>query len=101
MGWFDGEWDCYPFFFRQNIDGDDYLQLINEQVVPALQRFSWYRGRRNDQFQCLWWLQDSAPCHSRRPVTDRLTELFGNQVIAINRAVEWPSPDLTPLDFFL
>ena len=32
-----------------------------------------------------------------------LTELFGDRVIALNRAVEWPprSPDLTPLDFFL
>ena len=92
-----------PFFFRQNIDGDDYLQLINEEVVPALQQFPRYRGRRNDRFQRLWWLQDGAPCHRRRAVTDRLTELFGNRVIALNRAVEWPprSPDLTPLDFFL
>ena len=104
MGWFNGKWDCYrSIFFRQNIEGDDYLQLINEEVVPALQQFPRYRGRRNDRFQRLWWLQDGAPCHRRRAVTDRLTELFGNRVIALNRAVEWPprSPDLTPLDFFL
>ena len=79
------------------------MRLINEEVVPALQHFPRYRGRRNDRFQRLWWLQDGAPCHRRRAVTDRLTELFGNRVIALNRAVEWPprSPDLTPLDFFL
>jgi len=38
-----------------------------------------------------------------RNVTDRLHELFGNQVVSLNRPVEWPprSPDLTPCDFFL
>ena len=48
-------------------------------------------------------MQDGAPPHRRRIVTDRLTELFGDRVITLNRAVEWPprSPDLTPLDFFL
>ena len=99
-----GNWTVIgSFFFRQNIDGDDYLRLINEEVVPALQHFPRYRGRRNDQFQRPWWLQDGAPCHRRRAVTDRLTELFGNRIIALNRAVEWPprSPDLKPLDFFL
>ena len=87
-----------PIFFRQNIHGDDFLRLINEEVVPVLQHFPRYRGRRNDRFQRLWWLQDGGPCHRRRAVTDRLTELFGNRVIALNRAVEWPprSPDLTP-----
>ena len=32
-----------------------------------------------------------------------MTKLFGNRVIALNHAVEWPprSPDLTPLDIFL
>ena len=81
MGWFNGKWDCYRsiFFFF----GNDYLQLINEEVVPALQQFPRYRGRRNDRFQRLWWLQDGAPCHRRRAVTDRLTELFGNQGYSI------------------
>ena len=61
-----------------------------------------FTANRNDRFQRLWWLQDGALCHRRRAVTDRLTELFGNRVIALNRAVEWPprSPDPTPLDFF-
>ena len=70
-----------PFFFRQNIDGDDYLRLINEEVFPALQQLPRYRGRRNDRFQRLWWLQDGAPCHRRRAVTDRLTELFGKRAV--------------------
>ena len=29
-----------PFFFDVNINGDTYLQMINHQVVPELQRYS-------------------------------------------------------------
>ena len=92
-----------PFFFQNNIDGLDYLQLIDDQIVPVLRQLPRYRNRRNVPFRRVWWAQDGAPCHRRREVTARLTELFGDRVIAMNRAVEWParSPDLTPLDFFL
>ena len=38
-------------------------------------------------FRRVWWAQDGAPCHRRREVTARLTELFGDRVIAMNRAV--------------
>jgi len=36
-------------------------------------------------------------------VTERLSELFGDQIVSLNQQVEWPprSPDLTPCDFFL
>ena len=44
------------FFLPQKIDGDDYLQLINGEVVPALRQLPRCRGRRNDRFQRLWWL---------------------------------------------
>ena len=93
-----------PFFFRNNINGDDYLHMINEDVVPAINDIRRYRpGRRNAQLRRVWWAQDGAPPHRRRVVTERLAELFGDRVIALNRPVEWPprSPDLTPLDFFL
>ena len=92
-----------PFFFRHNIDGEDYLELIDGEIVPVLRQLPRYRGRRNGRFRQIWWAQDGAPPHRRRIVPDHLTELFGDRVIALNRAVEWPprSPDLTPLDFFL
>ena len=92
-----------PFFFGQSINGEDYLDMINEEVVPALRQLPRYRSRRNNQFRRIWWAQDGAPPHRRRIVTDRIAELFGDRVIALNHAVEWPprSPDLTPLDFFL
>ena len=58
---------------------------------------------RNGQFRRLWWIQDGAPPHRRRIVTERLQQLFGERVVALNHQIEWPprSPDLTPLDFFL
>lgn len=92
-----------PYFFRNNINGDDYLRMLNENVVGSLRRIPRFRLQRNGRLARAWWAQDGAPPHRRRTVTDRLTELFGDHVIALNRRVEWPprSPDLTPLDFFL
>ena len=92
-----------PFFFNGNIDGESYLQMINQQVVPALQRMRRFGPNRDGRYYRLWWVQDGAPPHRRRIVTERLRELFGERVVALNHPVEWPprSPDLTPLDFFL
>ena len=75
--------------------------MINNDVLPQLlQHFELQVG---SAFRHLWWVQDGAPAHRLRAVTDRLRELFGNRVIALHHAVEWPprSPDLTPCDFFL
>ena len=50
----------------------------------------------------MWRAQDGAPQHRRRFITDRLVELFGDHVIALNHAVERPprSPDLLHLTSF-
>ena len=92
-----------PCFFRETVNGDRYLHLINNTVVPHLAAIRQYRRNGNGPFQRVWWAQDGAPAHRRRDVMDRLDELFGNRIIAFPRDVEWPprSPDLTPLDFFL
>ncbi|XP_072166862.1 uncharacterized protein [Diadema setosum] len=92
-----------PVFFNENVNGPRYLATINEQVVPALANERRYRRQGNGRFRRVWWAQDGAPCHRNRATTERMTELFGERVIALNRPVEWPprSPDLTPLDFFL
>ena len=68
------------FFFEIN-DDDGYLQMINQQVVPALQRMRHFSPNRNGRFE----------------------RLCGEDMVALNHSVEWPprSPDLTPLDFFL
>ena len=77
--------------------------MINDHVVPFLDNKPRFRRQLNGQFRHLWWAQDGAPPHRRRNVSDRLRELFGERVVALNHEVEWPprSPDLTPLDFFV
>ena len=90
-----------PYFFDQNINGRTYLRMINEFVLPQLELN--FQRQRNGVFRRLWWIQDGAPAHRLNGVRDRLQDLFGNRVIALNHDVEWPprSPDLTPCDFFL
>lgn len=90
-----------PFFFDRNIDGLEYLRMINNNVVPQLQQH--FQRQIDGTFRNLWWVQDGAPAHRLIAVRDRLRELFGQRVVALYHNVEWPprSPDLTPCDFFL
>lgn len=90
-----------PHFFEGNVNGINYLAMINNHVVPELYRIF---GRRADGgVQRAWWFQDGAPAHRRNIVRDRLQALFQDRVVGLGHAHEWPprSPDLTPLDFFL
>ena len=70
-----------------------YLEMLNELIIPSLELA--YPG---NQFQRFWFQQDR-----RIRVKDRLQEVFGQRILSIGNAVEWPprSPDLTPCDFFL
>ena len=54
-------------------------------------------------FPDLWWFQDAAGCHRHAGITARLTTLFGANIVALGRQIQWPArpPDLTPCDFFL
>jgi len=56
-----------------------------------------------NQFQRLWIQRDGAPAHRRIIVKARLQEVFGQRIISLGNAVEWPprSPDRTPCDVFL
>ena len=89
-----------PFFFPGNVNGEAYLNMLNN-VVPILSQH--YEIQDNGAFQRAWWAQDGAPAHRRIIVRDRPQELFRNRVIAFGHPREWPprSPDLTPCDFFL
>lgn len=86
-----------PIFYEQNLNGQAYLDMLNEIIIPQLQ--TGYGERLNR----VWWMQDGAPCHRSIPVKNRLFEVFGERVIGVGHRVEWPprSPDLTPCDFFL
>lgn len=93
-----------PFFFDENVNAQRYTDMINDDVVPELmQKFNFNLFADNLFEDGLWWFQDGAPCHGALIARQRLRELFGGQIVALNHAVEWPprSPDLTPCDFFL
>ena len=90
-----------PLFFPGNVNGEAYLDMLNNNVVPILSQH--YEVQANGAFRRVWWAQDGAPAHRRIIVRDRLQELFRNRVIAFGQPREWPprSPDLPPCDFFL
>lgn len=77
-----------PFFFERNVNGRNYLNMINDQLVPQLQQH--FDRQLDGVFRFLWWAHDGAPAHRLIAVRDRLRELFGNRVIALHHNVEWP-----------
>ena len=91
-----------PFFFQRNVNGNMYLHMLNEDVVPQLEEH--FERQARGRFRRHWWVQDGAPAHRLVAVRNRLRELFRERVVALNHDTEWPprSPaDLTPCDYFL
>jgi hypothetical protein len=82
-----------PFFFENNVNGEVYLNLLGDEVLPRLEELE--IDPREIVFQ-----QDGAPAHNHRDVVQWLNENIP-QWIGTNANVRWPprSPDLTPLDF--
>ena len=89
-----------PLFFPGNVNGEAYLDMLNNNVVPIWSQH--YEVQANGAFRRVWSAQDGAPAHCRIIVCDRLQQLFRNRVIVFGQPREWPprSPDLTPCDFF-
>ena len=75
-----------PFFFNRNIDGLNYLQMINNDVIPQLQQH--FQRQVGGAFRNLWWVQDGAPAHRMVAVRERLREFFGQRVIALYHNVD-------------
>ena len=93
-----------PHFFDGNVNGDNYLNMINDVVVPEMMELFDYNIVDENLFPEKRWFQDGAPAHGTIIVRNRLAELFAaNHVIALHHEREWParSPDLTPCDIFL
>jgi hypothetical protein len=84
-----------PFYLEGNLDGNGYLRLLREKVIPAV----------NAAFGDteVWFQHDGAPAHFERKVRAYLDEVFPDRWIGRSGPVAWPprSPDLSPLDFFL
>lgn len=85
-----------PFFINGNLNGERYLQLLQQDIIPAVQNL-------NVNFDEIWFQQDGCPAHNARQVQDFLATTFPEQLICTRGTIPWParSPDLTPLDFFL
>ena len=86
-----------PFFCRPNVNGDRHLDIINNDVVPFIDqnipRFR--RSNGSEQFEHGCWAQDGAPWHRRLTLRDHQAELFGNRIIALNHAIEWPKDHMS------
>lgn len=85
-----------PFFFDGNVNGERYLAMLRDRVVPALQRWP--------NFNDLILVQDGAPPHYSLNVRAYLNEIFEDRWIGrASPFLTWPprSPDLTPMDFFV
>ena len=97
-----GNWELIgPFFFEGNVNGEAYLQMLNDQIVPALAEC--YVLQANGTFLKMGWAQDGFPAHRRIIMMERLQQLFLDCLILLGRDHGWPPmfPDLTFLDFFV
>jgi hypothetical protein len=85
-----------PFFIETGtIDGDKYLSILQNHVVP-------YLKRHHLCFSTVF-KQDGAPPHIKNTVKDFLKKTFGEQrIISRHLPQTWPprSPDLSPVDFW-
>ena len=83
-----------PVFFDNHVNGDNYLEIIRDIIVPQLQQ--------SHDLDDVVWMQDGAPAHYATSVRNFLDEKFTTWIGRRGR-VEWPprSPDLTPCDFAL
>lgn len=85
-----------PFVIEGNLTGDKYLELLEDQITPALNEAA---GVAEE----IWFQMDGCPAHNTRNVRRYLNESFDNKVIGNGYTINWParSPDLSPNDFFL
>lgn len=84
-----------PFFLPDRLTGAAYLNLLQEEVGPAINEME-----IDYQF---WYQHDGCPAHHTRDVVDYLNNTFPNRWIGRSGEINWPgrSPDLSPNDFFL
>jgi hypothetical protein len=86
-----------PFLYRQNLNGDRYLRILENTVQDFLEDIPLQRRLT------IWFQQDGAPAHKPRAIKQWLNNTFGDRWMGEHGPVRWPprSPDLTPLDYFL
>lgn len=84
-----------PFFFEDTITGAAYLEMLQTNILPAIQNLY------DDEL--FYMQQDGAPPHYHRDVRLYLDRILPGRWVGRRGAIEYPprSPDLTPLDFYL
>lgn len=84
-----------PFFFDENVNGQSYLNMLLDNVIPALNAIGL-------AFDDIIFQHDGAPAHASLFVRDWL-DAHSDAWIGRGGPVDWParSPDFNPLDFFL
>jgi hypothetical protein len=84
-----------PFFFEGTVNHANYLSLLRDTVVPAIENL--------ENSDALLFQQDGAPPHFALVVRHFLDNAFPQGWIGRSGPIEWPprSPDITPMDFFL
>lgn len=89
-----------PFFIEGNLNGEMYLDLLTDHIIPAIENAA---NEQNIDFEEVFFQQDGAPAHYANIVKNHLNTTFPNRWIGRGGPIAWPprSPDLTPLDFFL
>ena len=86
-----------PFFFDNNVTGDTYLQMMQDEFLPELEALHMQRH------VCIF-MQDGAPPHWSTSVRRWLDTTFpGRWMGRGSPNMPWPprSPDLTICDFFV
>jgi hypothetical protein len=83
-----------PVFYDGTVDGNNYLNMLRDVVVPQ------FRTRAN--FAELYFQQDGTTPHYALLVRNYLDNIFPLHWIGWRGSIDWLpcSPDLTPMDFF-
>lgn len=86
-----------PFFLDQRVNGDVYLELLENDFLPDVQ------AQLGNDIARVIFQQDGATPHRRHDVVQWINEHFPRRSIGMGLHVPWParSPDLTSCDFFL
>ena len=79
---------------RHTVNGENYLEILCEVVVPQLQT--------KPNFDELFFQQDGTSPHYALRVRDYFSKVSTQRWFGRTGSIEWPpcSPDLTPMDFF-
>ncbi|XP_020295795.1 uncharacterized protein LOC109860838 [Pseudomyrmex gracilis] len=85
-----------PFFIDGNLNAENYLTLLQNGIVPAIQQLF------GEEFDNVWFQQDGAPAHFGLQVRAFFDHIFPEKWIGRRGTLKWPprSPDLNPLDYF-